>query len=309
MTPTPLAERLGVLRLELGSASSASSESDSKRFWPPELSDPTFGWSQLFWAQRIEPGQLKPAAEVLAATTNEIGGSHLPLVIDMRYGSGQSIYVATDEIWRWRYARGELLPDQFWVQMIRMLGRESLSAAGEPARLEADPRRVATNQPVRIELRVIDAQLVQATRATVNVVLETTDGKKVAELELHKVEGADDRYATTYLPDSAGNLKVRVVDPTLGRFNLQAEIEVIAPDDELRRPETDHELLASLANATGGKVLRPEEIGDLPKLLPNRAVITKNPLIEPIWDTPLVLALALILLTAEWVGRKLLRLV
>src|SRR5262249_29379042 len=109
MSPTPLADRLGVLRLALG----------SEVGWPKELKGPASSWSQIFGAQRIEPGQLKPAAEVLAQTTAEVGGGHLPLVIDMRYGAGQSIYVATDEIWRWRYGRGEALPDQFWVQMIR----------------------------------------------------------------------------------------------------------------------------------------------------------------------------------------------
>src|SRR6185503_16728130 len=127
--------------------------------WPAALSDPASGWSRLFYAQKIEPNQLKPAAEVLAQTASPVNGAQLPIVINMRYGAGQCIYVATDEIWRWRYGRGEALPDQFWMQMIRMLGRESLSNSGEPATLEANPRRVPVNQPARIELRLLDSQL------------------------------------------------------------------------------------------------------------------------------------------------------
>ncbi|MCH7571913.1 MAG: hypothetical protein IH891_03260, partial [Planctomycetes bacterium] len=111
MRPTPLAERLGVLRLASG----------DQIGWPIEIEDSSYGWSQLYYAQKIEPGLLKPTTEVLAETVGLFRGLPLPLVLKMRFGSGQSIYVATDEIWRWRYGRGELYPEQFWVQMIRML--------------------------------------------------------------------------------------------------------------------------------------------------------------------------------------------
>lgn len=300
MTPTPLAERLGVLRLAFGT---------DQVGWPQQLTDPATGWSKLFYAQKIEPGQLKPAAEILAQTTSPINGTPLPLVLNMRYGAGQSIYVATDEIWRWRYGRGDMLPDQFWVQMIRMLGRESLSNAGDPATLEVNPRRVATNQPMRIELRLLDAQLLKEQRPTIHVVLETESNQHIAEIELRKVEGTEDRYAATYLPETIGQLRLRIDEPNMPRLNMQAPVEVFSPDDELRRPETDHETLKSLAIATGGKVLAPDELNQLPSLLPNRAVRTLNPLTEPIWDSPLALGLALLLLTGEWIGRKVLRLV
>jgi hypothetical protein len=311
IVPTPLAQRLGVLQLTLG----------NEIGWPAQLADPSTGWSRLFYVQRIEPGQLKPTAEVLAETANPSGGSAFPVVLNMRYGAGQSLYVATDEIWRWRYGRGELLHEQFWVQIIRMLGRESLASTGEPATLEVNPRRVATNQPMRIELRILDSQLLDPQRATVRVVLESVDGNRVAELELRRVEGqttshsgsaaagnGENLYAATFLPDSAGELRLRVDDPTLARANVRASVDVFAPDDELRRPETDHELLKNLAAATGGLVLRSDELDQL-SALPNRAVKTLNPLTEPIWDSPLAFALALLALTFEWVGRKVLRLV
>ena len=302
MSPTPLAERLGVLRLTDATAEEA---------WPPELADPQSGWSQLYWAQKIEPGSLKAAAEVLAQTTDPVSSDQLPLVINMRYGAGQSIYVATDEIWRWRYGRGEYYPDQFWVQMIRMLGRESLTSAGDAATLEVNPRRVATGQPMRIELRLLDAQLVQQQRPTIQAVLETESGEKVAEIELRKVDGSEDRYAATYLPDVTGALRVRIDEPSLTQLQAEVPVDVFSPDDELRRPETDHDTLASLAAATGGKVLSPDDLEQLldPQVLKNRSVITRNPLTEPIWDSPLAFILALLALTAEWIGRKVLRLV
>jgi hypothetical protein len=157
MTPTALAGRQGLLRL---------TGSDEKG-WPRELMDPTTGWSLLYWAQRIEPGRLKPTAEVLAETVREFRGARLPLVVQMRYGAGQIIYVATDEIWRWRYGRGEMLPERFWVQIIRRLGRESLSGSEEAATLDVSPRRLTTSQVMRVDLELVDARLFDETRVSV----------------------------------------------------------------------------------------------------------------------------------------------
>src|SRR5690606_19970297 len=127
--------------------------------------DPSYGWSQLRWVQRIDPTRLKPTAEVLAETVMPISAedANVPLVVLMRYGAGRSIYVATDEIWRWRYGRGELLPEQFWMQILRMLGRDALGA-GEQAIFMAGPRRVEAHQPVRLDLRLLDEQLAEPRR-------------------------------------------------------------------------------------------------------------------------------------------------
>ncbi len=304
MVPTELAARLGLLRLG----------GDDGSGWPRQLADPASGWSQLQWAQRIEPGRLKPTAEVLAETADEVRGARLPLVIQMRYGAGSVIYVATDETWRWRYGRGEQLPEQFWVQIIRRLGRESLAGALDPATLEVSPRRLTTTQVMQIDLELLDARLIDDARVSVGAVVETADGTQVAEIELHRMSAGEpegdgaSRFSTTFRPGSTGQLRVRVDDPALESMRLQIPVEVFAPDDELRHPETDHALLAALASETGGRTLAPGELGDLATLLPNRSVRSINPLSERIWDTPLVFGLVLVLLAAEWIGRKLIRL-
>lgn len=299
MQPTELAERLGVLQLAAGSGVG----------WPDELRDPSYNWSRLSYAQRIEPGRLKPTAVPLAETTTEFNGAPLPLVVHMRYGAGQIIYVATDEIWRWRYGRGEDFTEQFWVQIIRMLGRETLTGAAQRLALSVAPRRAETGQPVRLDVRLLDAQLIEAGRSAVTAVIETTEGETVAEVQLSSVENAEDHFAATYLLDRAGDYRVRI--PMAANVGLAAEapLEIYAPDDEMRRPETDHDLLAELSEATGGQVLTAADLDRLPELLPNRSVRTLNPLTERIWDTPLVFIVALVLLTMEWIGRKIVRLI
>merc|ERR1711965_1201187 len=138
-SPTPVAERLGVLRL----ADEASGEG-----WPEDLTDPTFGWSQLQWVQRIDRERIKPTAEILAEAVpvDDSISETTPLVITMRYGAGQILYVATDEIWRWRYGRGEQLYERFWVQLLRLLGREAVES-DLSVRIVAGPDRTELGRP------------------------------------------------------------------------------------------------------------------------------------------------------------------
>lgn len=298
MEPTPLAERLGVLQLVLG----------EDRGWPEELRDPAVGWSQLSWSQRIDPDRLKPTAEPLARTVAAVDGSPLPLLVHMRFGAGQVIYSATDEIWRWRYGRGEVLPEQFWIQMIRMLARDRLAAGGEAAVLEVDPPRTEVGRPVQVRVRVLDARLAETRRGSIEAEVVDAAGETLTRLELVPEPGDMARHTATWLPDRAGGFTIRVSGGDLAELGLAGSLMVREPADELLQPETDHPLLERLAAETGGRVLAPDRIGPGLEGLPNREVRTENPLRESIWDTPLVFALLLGLLTLEWLGRRHLRL-
>jgi predicted pyridoxine 5'-phosphate oxidase superfamily flavin-nucleotide-binding protein len=61
---------------------------------------------------------------------------------------------------------------------------------------------------------------------------------------------------------------------------------------------------------TGGETLAPEalaSIGD-PGFFPSRAVRRVIVERETLWDTPLALALLIVLAGTEWIGRRLMRL-
>lgn len=312
--PAPTAERLGILRL-------GESADDP---WPAELSDPRTGWSALRWAQRIDPALLKPAAEPFAFATPLAGpgaGERFPLVVSMRYGAGRVVYVGADEVWRWRFGRGEALPERFWLQMIRLLGRESLARSGQQALLDASPTRAVVDQPVRLSLTLLDQSLIDTGFASVAVRLERAprpgeDAPTSFELTLAPEAtasgastGAPRSFSTTWLPSEAGEWTVRPVEPGLSALGLRAGVSVSLPDDELRRPQVDHALLARLADETGGAVLSTGDLSRLAELLPNRRERLLTERAESLWDTPLALIVLATLLTLEWVGRRLIRLI
>lgn len=308
--PAPLAQRIGVLQM--------SDAPDAP--WPAELSDPNTGWSALHWAQRIEPEALKPATEALALARPVHSTVEYPLLLSMRYGAGRVLYVATDEIWRWRYGRGELLPERFWLQLIRLLGRESLARSGRAATFALSPRRAAVEQPVRIAVELLDQSLIDAGYGSVAVRLERApepgdaDEPRVIELALRPdAQGADPSrarvFSTTWMPAEPGVWNARIVEPGLSNLGLSAEAVVALPDDELRSPETDHTLLARLSAETGGRVFSPDQLDALPDALPNRQIRLMHERSEPLWDTPLALIVVVLLLTLEWAGRKFIRLI
>ncbi|MAE61078.1 MAG: hypothetical protein CMJ49_06950 [Planctomycetaceae bacterium] len=289
--PTRAADVLGVLRLQ-------SPFGEPGEMWPAEL--PTLRWGQSL-------GALKPAAEVLAMAEP----IDEPLLVRMRYGAGQVLYLSTDEIWRWRYEHGELYPQQFWMQVIRLLGRGRIqSEMGAESRLRFDVshRRASVGDTLVIELDVSDQSLLVAERRAMTAHVREVGGTRSADqsLVLQATDRAG-RFRGTWQPRRPGQFDVALDDPMLAELSISRRVEVRRTADETRNPGTDHPLLASLAEATGGRVLAIDKLGQLPQLLPDNARRTAADISESLTTSPLAFGLVLGLLILEWVGRKLMR--
>lgn len=324
MRPAPAATRLNVLQL-----ADAAQSPGTLPGWPAALTDPTLAWVRLFYAQRIDPTSLKPAAEVLAEflplseAAAPQSASSTPAVLTMRYGAGRVMYVATDEIWRWRFGRGETLTERFWLPLIRLQGRDALARTARSAALEVAPRRPQVDQPVSVLVRLQDQSLVDrapprlvvrvrpldpstaATASAVDLTLAPDAARRPGE------RGVARGFQTTWTPDQPGKYRLEAVDPFLAGAALAIEVDVAVPDDELRRPETDHPLLARLVSlgGPGSRTLVPDDLPRLGELLPRREIrIATTPDVQMLWDRPVVLALLLTLLALEWAGRRLIKL-
>ena len=298
---TPLADELGLLRLGRGDA------------WPEELADPSTGWSRLEWAQSIPPEQLKPTVETLAvgvASDAPVGSSSssIPLIVSMRFGAGATVYVATDEFWRWRYGRGERYTEQVWLPLVRMLGREALASGEETFALRAVPPRVRPGEPVRIELRLADGSLGERLEAGVPASVRREgdrSGTPAVEFELtRRADSAE--WAGTTAPEATGRHIVRIEGGIAGGAEVTFECE--RPDDEVRNSAADHASLAGLADATGGTMIGPADLASLDRLLKRREIRTEAVRMEPLWDSPLAFLIVILLVGIEWFGRRLNRL-
>jgi len=297
---SPLAVLRGLLRLE-------SPDPGAPQTWPGPV-------PPLRWAQNI--GELKPAAEVLVETAMD--SAPVPVITTMRYGAGQVIYVATDETWRWRYGRGGFYFDQAWLQLVRMLGRGRIQQDSRRVRLSVSSRRVDVRQMVVVSLEADDPLALGEDLKRIR--LDVTDATADRAVPIERIEllsiardrpadtAATRRYQAAWRPSKEGRLLLSVVEPALAGMEIGARIEVVRPDDELRHPRPDHERLRTLTEQTGGKVIPPDELDQLTSLVRDDRKKTDYPQSESLWDSYLALSLALLLLTGEWIGRKLIRL-
>jgi len=307
MMPAPGASRYSVLRL---------GETPSEP-WPEVLSSQGLGWPVLRYAQRIAPESLKPTTEVIALASPVDGETSqaTPLILTMRYGAGRVVYVGTDETWRYRYGRGETLQERLWIPLVRLLARESLGRSGKPALLTLSPERSASGQSVQITLRLLDQSLLEKRPAGISVRIAPIGGSgRVHEITLKPESVSDDAelpgvFSGSFYAGDPGLYRVEPTEALLTGLEISAALEVVAPDDELRTPQTDHALLAELAAATGGAVLTPARLAELPDLLPNRQLrLLGAPDVETLWDKPIVWLVLMLLMAMEWMGRRLIKL-
>ena len=291
MVPTPAAQRLGVLRLA----------DDPKDPFPVELTGEEYPWSRLEWAQRIPLPLLKPTTEVLAESQEPVDGVAVPLVLTMRYGAGSIVYVATDEVWRWRHGRGEAYPERFWVQLLRAMARPSLGTGQEQVRLAVEPGRAVVGEPVRVEV-----ELPATTPTGGTVALEAIPERTGASpVELEATSSPGGTLVARWVPEDVGRWTIRPRDPALAaQAGTGAVVEVVRDDAELRDAEADRALLETLARETGGRVVDPSDVRSLIESLPNRSVRTEMPIRDALWSSPLALIMVMLLLVAEWVTRR-----
>ncbi|MFG0306966.1 MAG: hypothetical protein ACF8Q5_12220 [Phycisphaerales bacterium JB040] len=291
--------------------------------WPDRLQDPATGWSRLRWAQRLDPALVKPGAEVLATavpidlatlTGSELHASGTPALLLMRYGAGRSLYSATEETWRWRYGRGEDLQERFWLPLVRQLARARVERVGQPAVLRATPADATVGSTVRLDLELIDQALIDTAPPAIELVVGQPDDTgalaRTTKITLAPESQDRRRYGAVWSPPESGPWSVRSSDAFLVGTDLEAGVRAHWSGDEQREPAADHDSLQRLADETGGELLDASEIATLAQRFPNRRlVLDAAPDLATLWDKPVWLALLLVLLSGEWIGRKLLRLV
>jgi len=290
------ADRLGLLGLN-----------DERTGWFDRLSDPKTGWSKLYWALELDETTFKPGVSILASASSISEPKEAPIITAMRYGAGRSIFVGTDEIWRWRYGRGEDLSERFWLPIIRSLGRGTVDRRAAPAALSITPTNPAPGKPAVLTLRLFDQAHIDSTPDEVQIQIRPESS--IDEPVAVTLRGIGDTRVGTWIPDHPGSFTASPMGLDLEMTQIAARARVIDESDEQRSLDTNHALLAQLAEQTGGKVLKPEDFGTIPSLMPNRTrTLSSPPKQVSLWDRPIVLIALIVLFAGEWIGRRVLRL-
>jgi len=250
----------------------------------------------------------RPGAEVLLEhPTAHAGDDPLPMLVVGRFGAGHTLFQATDDTWRWRRHRGELLHDSYWVRALRSLAAGRAAHGYDAIELRVEPAVARLGERVRVHALVRDSRLAAQLPHQLTLVLRDAHGQVQQECVLPPVDAAQTTtFAASLVPRSAGvfdlDLAEHPAEPDTGAAQRRLRVE---PDDaEARHIAADHDYLRALAEATGGREIPLAELAEAFAAIEDRSRRTPDDLRETLWDTPLSMALIVLLLAAEWVARR-----
>jgi hypothetical protein len=244
------------------------------------------------------------------------------LIVRQFYGFGRVLFVGLDSTWRWRFKSGDTYHHKFWGQVIRWAATDKLLITGnEYVRFGTREPIYRAGQEIEFIVRLSDAARALGPDALAGARLyRLVDGKPEENAGLVPLIRRENRpkELEARLRDLApGNYQVELAIPDLtdqlqpppgsdGKpVKMRAAFTVAPPDSaEMVELGTNRPLLEDLAQRSGGQVFEPEGAGELVERL-KKAISTRQFRNETrLWRSWWTLLVFLLLLTVEWVTRK-----
>ena len=261
-------------------------------------------------------GALKPGAttilEALEGVYDRRGtdivvreGHPVPLLVTQVYGFGRSAVLATASTWRWRMRTPPDDPRHsvFWRQLIRHLAGASLSRQRLSVAVEGD------SLDVRVGLKNQRFEPVEGTALTARI---TPPEGGAFEVDLSRVPG-DGSFAETVPVSGPGVYRVDVdttgsgtdASPLTTRADgLKALARVGTPNLEQFGATLNEPLLLRIAQATGGRVWREDDVAGLGDAIAFGGAGVQERQRLPLWNAPILYLLLVLLKGAEWSLRR-----
>jgi hypothetical protein len=244
--------------------------------------------------------------EVFAEHPTETGpdGRKAPILVLGRYGHGRTLFSAIDDSWRWRFYTGESVFDTYWIQQLRYLARSKKLGQRRFTLTSLKPA-YELGDKVEMTLRVLDPDLLSQLPDQINVSVTGADDQPVRQERMTRREGENEVFAAAWTADAVGRFVFKLPNLAGGAEAQALPFEINVPRLELTQPQVDRTLLTRLASETMGQVVSYEEArGRLPGLIVSAARTMEVESSQPLWDAPLALVLFVLLITGEWVLRK-----
>jgi uncharacterized membrane protein len=259
------------------------------------------GIQPLFWycrGETVKPG----VGEAIAEHPTDIGpdGRKAPILVLGRFGAGRTLFSAIDDSWRWRFYTGESVFDTYWVEQLRYLARSKKLGQRKLTFTSIQPAYELGEQ-VGLRARVLSPDLISQLPPQLPVELVNDAGAVVRTENLIRQDDEPDLYTVSFTADSIGHLTARLPKIVGDVDSLELPVDVTAPKLELADPQVDRTLLTTL----GRTVELADARTELPKMIRSAAKNIPVDTSAPLWDAPLAMAIFVLLITSEWVLRKL----
>ena len=248
---------------------------------------------------------VKPGASVLLEARKTGGSSQaVPLLIQQRYGRGQTLALTASDTWRWRMRMDSKsnAHETFWRQMFRYL----VSTTPLQTEVAADQDVYAMDDTVRIIADIRDKRFnpVNDAHATARI---TKPSGVVVDVPLKFTTLNDlNTYTGEFKADELGQHRIELggTSASVGQLSATSNILVSDLDREFYGAAQNSDLLKRIATETGGKYYTPATAQSLLDDLTYRQTAYSERVTKDLWDMPINFMLIVGLLSAEWFLRK-----
>lgn len=272
-------------------------------------------WSNMRPLNEIPPViGAKPGAQVLAELSDP--SQQMPLIAWHRYGAGKVMFIGTDQLWRLRARTGDKYHLKFWGQAVQFLTLSRLLGENRLVQLQTGRERYALDESVEIFAFVTNDIYEPLTDPTfvVKVIDVETSGEQ--PLTLKSVPGIPGLYHGFFSSPRAGRYRVTTEADTAsggltlvssaagGGAPLDVQFEVLDETSEQVQTAMQRELLAQMANVTGGQYLTLRDLPLRPKLVPEETSTATYTREFELWDHWVFALIFVGLVAAEWTWRR-----
>ncbi len=261
-------------------------------------------------------GDLKPGASVLATVADAAGRTYPALAVQ-RYGLGRTGALMIGDMWRWGLRDPNMQKDlqKSWRQLVRWL------VSDVPAPIAVTPEVSPSGNPAEIRLTVTahDEEFHPLENATVRLTVRpvrltgSTPGAPEASDTNYVQITADPSptvsgsYQATYIARDAGAYAVEAqVTRADGRLAGHAAAGWASDPsaEEFRSLKPNRALMETLAQRTGGQVIKLADLDQFVRQLPLRRAPVTESWSSPLWQNPGVFLFVLACFVAEWGIRR-----
>jgi len=272
---------------------------------------------KLPWYQPVK--RLEPSASTVLAShptdTCVDGKTPQPLIAVRKYGRGEVIYVAMNEMWRMRRKYGELYYRQFWGQMIHRLGLSHALGSQKRFVVRTDRQVYQADETVLVTVEAYNRDFEPLTAA--DLPDQMLSGQVVRPGRNASDESVTEAISVTELRPGVfearipvfegGEYRIRVTDPVENQV-VETHVQVRSLSAERLSAVRNTSIQQSVARATNG---RSYELNTVSQFLQdfNPPRLTETTVeVFPLWNTWMCFGLVVLLLLGEWMIRKLVNL-
>ena len=248
---------------------------------------------------------IKPGASVLLEARRVDGGAQVaPLLVQQRYGRGQTLALTASDTWRWRMRMDSKnnAHETFWRQMLRYL----VSSTPKQVEVGTEKYVYALDDTINIVADIRDKHFNPVGDAHATARVTKPSGLVVdVPLKFTTLNGTN-VYTGEFKADELGQHRIELFGSsgTLGQLSAHANTLVSDLNREYYSAAQNSDLLQRIASETGGKYYTADKSQALLDDLIYRQTPYSERVTKDLWDMPVNFMLIIGLLSAEWFLRK-----